>query len=128
MKNTDNYMTWISFDQYFDLDGNPVERTRDKYPYSYDPYVVFKSDSFKREEMTSVYSDRLLQWDLDKFNDSRKKVDGTTSQYFNLSQYQCQLFLRYYYDDPNLELHCILEGCNVSNGFPYWVFFFKSIV
>jgi hypothetical protein len=27
---------------YVDLDGNPVKRTRWDYPYSYDPYVVWK--------------------------------------------------------------------------------------
>lgn len=29
---------------YLDLDGNPVRRTKDEYPYSYDAYVVWEKD------------------------------------------------------------------------------------
>ncbi|MCK9616166.1 MAG: hypothetical protein M0R48_11860 [Candidatus Omnitrophica bacterium] len=39
---------------------------------------------------------------------------------------QIENFLRRYYDDENLILEAVGEGCNVGNGFPYWVFWFRT--
>ena len=46
---------------YFDLDGNPIERTPQTHPYSYEEFVVFKSQDFKTDDI-AVYHDRMLQW------------------------------------------------------------------
>lgn len=31
-------------ERYVDFDGKPIERTPDKYPYSYEPYVQWIGD------------------------------------------------------------------------------------
>jgi hypothetical protein len=60
---------------FLDLEGNPVNRDKFKYPYSIE----------------------------------------------NLEN-----FLRDYFDNPNLRLIAMMEGCNVSNGYPYYLFIFNK--
>ena len=55
--------------------GNPVERTKDKYPYSYDPFVVWKTEEDVKQNNT-VYSDRLKQWDYEKYSGLCQKHFG----------------------------------------------------
>ena len=110
---------------YLGMDGNPVERTKDSHPYSYDAYVVWQEDSAKGKG-NCVYSDRLFQWDTEKYNKSCKKVWGNTGQNFgSRSPKDIEKFLSEYYD-KEVKLTMIMEGCNVSNGFPYWIFFFEN--
>lgn len=107
---------------YRDWDGNPVDRTPNEYRYSYDPYVQYKK---KDEYQHVVYSDRLLQWDYDKHNRLCEKHFGNSGQYWNdRSIKDIESFLRDWYDKPELELVGKMEGCNVSNGYPYWIFMF----
>lgn len=111
---------------YQDLYGNPVERTREQYPYSYDPYVQWR-DGSNEEIECCVYSDRLMQWDFDKFNSCCQKVFGDRGQLFNQRQpKQIEQFLSLYFDTP-IKLIVIQEGCNVSNGYPYWIFHYKKL-
>jgi hypothetical protein len=112
----------IIYLMYVDLDGRPVERTRNKYPYSYEPYVLWKGDYKKTDHV--VYSDRLMQWDYDKFNKCCMKVWNNEGQYFdNRKPNDIENFLSKYYD-KEIKLTAIMEGCNVSNGYPYWIFFY----
>ena len=65
------------------IHGQPIEKTQRDYPYSYDAYCVYKSDNWS--PMDDVcYSDRLMQWDYDKFTDCMKEVWGERAgQYFD---------------------------------------------
>ena len=114
-----------SYNMNVDWNGNPIERTTNEYPYSYDAYVVIKkSDEYKHV----VYSDRLLQWNYDKHNMLCKKHFGNDGQYWNdRSEKQIEAFLRDYYEKPDLMLVGIMTGCNVSNGYPYWIFMFDCV-
>lgn len=108
---------------YKDWNGNPIERTPNNYRYSYDAYVVIKIDD-KYEHC--VYSDRLFQWDSAKYNKLCLKHFGNEGQYWdNRSYKKTQAFLRDYYNNQKLKLIGIMTGCNVSNGFPYWIFMFN---
>ena len=112
----------IRHSMYNDWNGKPVKRTPDKYRYSYDAYVVSKKAD---EYQYAVYSDRLLQWDWDKHNRLCKKHFGNEGQYWdNRSEEKIEAFLRDYYENPELQLVGIMTGCNVSNGYPYWIFMF----
>ena len=113
----------ISFPHYRDWNDNPIERTPEKYPYSYSPYVIQKrSDTYK----DCVYSDRLLQWSYNKHNELCKKHFGNEGQLWDGREFdKIQEFLREYLDKPNLELVGIMKGCNVSSGYPYWIFMFN---
>lgn len=110
------------YPQFLDWDGNEVERTPDKYRYSYDAYVTYKkADKYKH----AAYSDRLFQHDYKKYNKLCKKHFGNEGQYWDdRSEKKIQAFLRDFYGKPKLELVGIMNGCNASNGFPYWVFMF----
>lgn len=118
------YDEWIDC-TYIDLDGNPVKRTKEEYPYSYDAYVVWKKD-YRKGKGNAVYSDRLLQWDYDKYNKYSKEVWNNEGQYFNDRRPEdIEKFLSLYFG-KNIKLTVIMEGCNVSNGYPYWVFFYED--
>lgn len=74
------------------------------------------------EPNTTLYSDRLWQWDSDKYNKCNNEVFGNTSQYFNISEHKkIEKFLSLYLDKP-VKLVKIKEEINVSNGYPYWRF------
>ncbi len=110
----------------FDFDGNPVKRTRDEYPYSYDPYVTHRNG--KKDEVThTVYSDRLFQWDSEKYNKCCTEVWKNQGQDFEQrSPGSIEKLLQLYTDDPTLRLIGIMQGANVSSGYPYWIFLYNS--
>lgn len=113
-------------DTYFyspvDLHGNPVLRTKSTHPYSYDSHVIYRNGE-NSQIKASVYSDRLFQWDPDKYDSLCVKHFGDEGQYFNNREPDAiQEFLREYTGRETLELIAIEEGANVSNGYPYWVF------
>jgi hypothetical protein len=75
----------------------------------------------------AVYSDRLYQWDYQKYDECFKTVWGNTGQYFNgRSSSDIEKFLCLYLG-KSVELTAVVEGCNASSGYPYWVFFFEPI-
>lgn len=108
---------------YVDWNGNPVKRTPDKYRYSYDAYVQHKiADEYQH----AVYSDRLWEWDSKKHDEFCEKHFGNKGQYWSgRGAEKIEAFLRDYYNKPDLKLIGIMEGCNVSSGYPYWVFMFN---
>lgn len=106
------------------IHGEFVERTIDEYPYSFDPFLIWKGDY--KETDTIVYSDRLYQWNSKKFNDSYGSLWGSNGQSFsNKSPEEIEKFLSLYYGD-NIILTGIEYTCNFSTGFPIWVFYFRS--
>lgn len=119
-----SFRTSMFVDRY----GNPVEKDRYTYPYSYDPYVVYKKDDRIKESVKGcVYSDRLFQWDSSKFNSLSRKYFNNERQmdWSERNPKDIEKFLIEYHELENLELIGILNGCNVSNGYPYWVFLFN---
>ena len=111
---------------YVDEHGRPVERTPIPHPYSFDAYVEWRG--LPNEGVTScVYTDRLLQWDWDKYNKLRKKHFGDQAQMWSGDDPEkVQAFLRDYNDDPGLVLHYIMKCCNVATGYPIWIFAYHS--
>lgn len=107
---------------YIDLEGNPVKRTPRTHPYSYDAYVQWRGGA--NDEITSsVYSDRMIQWDYQKFTKLREKHFGNGGQYFGgRNPAKIESFLRDYFDQPQLRLVVIQQCCNVSSGYPIWIF------
>lgn len=110
-------------------DGGKIQRTKGEYPYSYSDFLLWVKDFkyIKNPECSVVCSDRLYKWDSKKYNKCCREVWGNEGQYFDCREAEdIEKFLRLYNDDPDLELRKIAEGCNVSNGYPYWVFWYKS--
>lgn len=108
------------------IHGERVQRTSREYPYSYDPFLVYKAPTWADTD-TVVYSDRLEEWDSDLYDQCRKEVWGDSGQYFSgRTPRDIESFLQLYFKDPALKLTGIEEGCNVGNGYPFWVFYMKE--
>lgn len=110
---------------YQDLDGLPIKRNPIQYPYSYDLFVTYKVGT--RDDITgSVYSDRLYQWDSQKYNDLCEKHFGNRGKYFDTrNPGDIEKFLSEYLG-KSLDLIAIMQGCNVSTGFPVWWFGYRE--
>jgi len=94
------------------------------HPYNYDPFVIWENGE---ENNSSVYSDRMLQWDWNKFNECAKKVFGNEGQiFYDRDPEDIEKFLRLYFDEPNLILCRITQHCNQSTGYPLWRFDYKK--
>lgn len=108
---------------YLDLDGRPVKRTPRSHPYSYDDFVIYKSCDFKETDCM-VYHDRMLQWDRKAFSDAAHEVwpEATGSQmFYGKTPMDINRFLNLYFG-KEVKLTAVLRGCNVGNGYPYWIF------
>ena len=114
---------------YLGVNGEIVERTPDKHPYSYDLYYTWGALPTQEDEpdVISVYSDRMYQWDSEKFNSCMRKHTGTESQLWNsISPAKLQNMFREYFDKPNLKLVRIFNGCNHGNGNPLYLVHYKE--
>lgn len=106
--------------------GKRVERTIYEHPYSYDAFVLFKDPEWSEHDMAD-YSDRLREWNRAKFNECCMAVWGNKGHDFaERSACDVEKFLRLYYDDDKLRLTGIEQECNVSSGYPYWIFYYNS--
>lgn len=111
--------------RFVDLDGNSVKRTPFSNPYNFDDYVEWKSSEFSKDDC-AVYSDRLSQWDNEKYNYCFNEVFKKNEQKFNSDNPSgIEKFLSMYFE-KNVKLTAILRGCNCSNGFPYLIFYYKE--
>lgn len=112
---------------YYGIDGRPIKRTPSEYPYSYDEFVTWKSTMYSDKDHW-VYSDRMMEWDYNKFNEACMKVWKNQGQYFyprSRTPKQIEKFLCIYFD-KNVELTAVVQGCNQGNGYPYWVFAYRE--
>lgn len=111
---------------YYDIYGHPVQKTKDEYPYSYDTFVIWKKE-YRKNKSQTVYSDRLKQWDAEKYNNCCQTVWDNHGQYFDRrTPEEIERFLSLYLE-KRIKLTAITQGCNVSSGYPYWVFYYEDI-
>ena len=104
--------------------GNEVERTKSKYPYSYDGFVTYRNGE-NSEANCTIYSDRMIR-EKEYERLSTKHFNGGGQMFFNRSGEKIEEFLRDWFDDPKLKLIFVMEYCNVSNGYPLWRFDFRK--
>ncbi len=97
----------------------------ERYHYSYSPFIVWGEDI---PEQGCVYTDRLFQWDPEKFDKLCLKHFGNVSQYFNDRNHELvEAFLSDYLG-KKVKLGMIVEWCNVSSGYPLWSLHYTEIV
>ncbi len=97
-----------------DPEGNKQVRTKQSHPYSYDAFIIWRNEEHK--PTSTIYSDRLLQWDFAKHDTLCKKHFGDRGQYWNNRQPEIiEAFLRDWCEDNTLILTCLTEYCNASN-------------
>ena len=126
--NTMSLKSYLSkeFDlRYLDLNGIPVKRTPHTHPYNYDGFVLWRNSKDINASDT-VYSDRLYQWDWEKYNKCCYEIFGNTGQYFdNRKPEDIEKFLSLYFGNE-VKLCVLMQYCNKATGFPYWRFDYKE--
>lgn len=107
------------------------QRTRDEYPYAYSPFYIWRDRSIPTgdygligDDISANYDDRMRQWDGNKFADARD-LTGRKS-FSSFTRKEASEFLTFYFGEP-VEALALAEGCNVSNGYPYWIFWHRRI-
>lgn len=110
---------------YFDADGKVCSSTPLNNRYSYQEFVLWKRKNCQIDsnKLAAEYSDRLYQFDSDKYNKLCIKYFGNSGQmwYEEREPDRIESFLQEYLEKP-IKLAMVLQGCNRSNGYPYWVF------
>lgn len=123
--NTYGYFGYDNSSRYLDEDGKPVSKTPHTHPYSYDPYIVFGKPNKEVEKgyiNGCVYDDRMLQSNFKKYEFLRGNI-LKNSPFETCSKENLEKFLSAFNDNKiKVDLVRILKGCNVSNGYPYYVF------
>ncbi len=120
IKEWDQGFNFLMNPQDDDLERSAPPRTRLTHPYSYDPFTVWGGKNEKCNN--SVYSDRMRQWDYEKYNRIGQALFNTGDMaWFNTGNAKkIEQFLREYNGDNTLELTRVVEYCNVSTGYPVW--------
>lgn len=124
------YMTLSRCDGVHNIRGERVERDQYQYPYSYEPYAVYVSKDFQPTDK-SVYSDRIREWDQNKYNEVCKVIwpgvaHATMGYHASRDPDTVERFLSLYFD-KNIKLTGIEEACNYANGYRYYIWYYKVV-
>lgn len=103
-------------------------RTPEQHPHSYDAHYLWRDfdkadrEAMQAEEIQSVYSDRMMQWDSKKYEAARKASKAGWIE--NIDRRTAEKFIESYYDGKMI---CVGFGkcCNVSTGYGIGLFFIK---
>jgi hypothetical protein len=102
------------------MDGELVTRTKQTHPYSYDSYVVYRNGA-NEEANGGAYTDRIWEWDRKLSDELWEKHAGKRANPHDLSHVSpkvMEAFLRERFGHPDLTIVVMLDGCNISNGYP----------
>lgn len=105
-----------------DLTRSKPPRDKSRYSYSYDPFTIWGPPFPNKECNGSDYTDRLEQWDYDKYNRLAKEIYKDARPF---DSYHCrgdliEKFLRAYHGNETIKLLRVIEYCNWSSGYPTW--------
>lgn len=100
---------------------DPRKRTtKSESPYGYSDFYIWRDNL---DGSGADYSDRLAQHDYDKWKEACDAVPGKRISQFTRAD--ASKFLTVYFG-RDIKATGLIEGCNVSNGYPYWVFYYKD--
>jgi len=114
---------------YFNIKGERCINTPVNAPYSHDAYCIYKNTAYENtdiREISMVYSDRLIQWDREKFDTCCKAVFGKILSIFPMDPPKIQSLLQIYFG-KNIKILGLEKACNVSNGYPYLIIYYKEV-
>lgn len=99
------------------VDAHSDNRTPEDYPYGFSPYWLQRPEARVHAEW--VYSDRMSQWDYEKFKHARQESEFNISYNFNFEA--CKKLIQIYYEG---KYQCVGYAlcCNVSSGYPIGMF------
>lgn len=87
---------------------------------------VIWQKNFNKAEDEAVYSDHLYEWDDRKYDSVCEKIWGNKGQMFhNRKPEEIEQFLSLYFD-KGITLTAIVKETNMSNGYPYWIFYYRE--
>lgn len=99
---------------------------RSTHPYSYSPFFHWKKD-WKQND-TCAYDDRMREWKYDLWNEVCAELP-LMQHGIRRFEYQTpetlSKMLSKYCGEP-VTCTALVEGCNVSNGYPYYVFYWRA--
>lgn len=87
-----------------------------------------RQEAFKpgMPEVKTVDTDRLMDWDFDKYNECCMKVWGNTGQCFDRrSLTEIEDFLSLYFDSE-VVIYGMIMNKNAFNGYPYWTIYYSE--
>lgn len=88
-------------------------------------YTLESDGSYDRVDgLEYNYDDRIRQWDWDKADASWQAVKAAFEHTNSAEAHE--MYLRLFFDAPELELVHIMTGVNQSNGYCYRVYGYKS--
>ncbi len=111
---------------YLDIDGNPVSRIPNIYPTFYSEFVVYKSPDFRKSDIATSNIDlinnnnKAFKFAVHKTWNCKIKKDLFRNKSFE----DLQRFLDFY-SKGRMKLTAVLQGCNVNDGSPYWIFYYS---
>lgn len=83
--------------------------------------INFKKKAVKATD--TIYTDRLIEWDYEKYNKLCKKHFGNDGHFWDKRESRkIESFLRDWVDDEKLELVMVSKSKNRLNGQPLWRF------
>jgi hypothetical protein len=100
-------------------------RTKSAHPYSYSEFFHFGSrEAIKEKDVHGDYSDRLQEWEPEKY--ARLWKEHVFCPLDRVQPAQMSAFLSAYFG-KKVEAVAFAEGCNVSNGYPYYVVWHREL-
>ena len=103
------------------VDTTRENRTREQSPYAYTEFYHWR-DEKKRAKSSAVYSDRMFGWDPKRMQEADKMFGRRFEQ---MSREQIDQYASYYFKRP-VHVTALAEGCNPSNGYPYYILWFLN--
>lgn len=105
------------------------ERTKEEYPYAYSAHYI-KGNAETAKGCSATYSDRLRQWDHDKYRECTSIVyqthTGSDYCWRNMTLEQCSKWMSLFYS-KKIQVCAIAEECHQGNGYPIWIIFHKDV-
>lgn len=101
-------------------------RTDEKssHPYSYSEFFLYGDREVVKTATDALYSDRIWQWDREKA--SRCWSEHCKDRWDTTGSKQHSAFLSDFLGKP-VRVIALAEGCNASNGYPYWIVWFVDV-
>jgi hypothetical protein len=105
--------------EYRDEHGNLNKRTPTTHPYDYEGFVVAETDDPDLYANNTVYTDRLMARESEKYTRLRKKHVGDSGCSWHLVPLdKIEAFLKEWLGD--LTLVRVMEYCSPATGYPTW--------
>lgn len=112
-------------------------RTKEKFdhPYDYSEFFIFGSRAIIEDVDGAVYTDRMSQWDHDKYtrlwkehckDEMNQQVINATYSIRNVPVDNLSAFMSAW-EDKAVRVVALAEGCNQSNGYPYWIIWWNNV-